>query len=98
MKTPIDQLAKYWQGEKQGKEVAIVPCLRNLGEKLTTVRELVSENEGKAKSCHKLYHDGKAMNRNFEFGDQVLVFCPCKLNKLINEWKGPMTIVRKLPM
>ena len=74
MKTPIDQLAKYWQGEKQGKEVAIVPYLRNLREKLSTIRELASENERKAKSCHKRYHDRKAKNRNFEIGDQVLVF------------------------
>ena len=96
MKTPIDQLAKYWQGEKQGKEVAIVPYLRHLREKLSTIRELASENERKAKSCHKLYRDRKAKNRNFEVGDQVLVFRPRKLNKLINEWKGSMTIVRKL--
>ena len=33
----------------------------------------------------------KAKNRNFEVGDQVFVF-----HKLINEWKGPITIVRKL--
>ena len=84
MKTPIDQLAKYWQGEKQGKEVAIVPYLRNLREKLSTVRDLASENERKAKGCHKLYHDRKAKNRNFEVGDQVHVLLPRKLNKLIN--------------
>ena len=96
MKNPIDQLAKYWQGEKQGKEVAIVSDLRNLREKLSAVRELASENGRKAKSCHKLYHDRKAKNRNFEVGYQGLVFRPRKLNKLINEWKGPMTIVRKL--
>ena len=96
IKKTIDQLAMYWQGEKQEKEVAIVPYLRNLREKLSSVRELASENESKAKSCHKLYHDRKAKNRNFEVGDQVLVFRLRKLNKLINEWKGPMTIVRKL--
>ena len=96
MTIPIDQLAKYWQGDKQGEKVAIVPDLRNLSEKLKTIRELVSENERKAKSCNKRYHNRKSKNRNFEVGDQELVFLPRKLNKLIYEWKGPMTIVRKL--
>ena len=57
---PISKVQARREARERGSDR--VPCLRNLREKLSTVRELASDNERKAKSCHKLCHDRKAKN------------------------------------
>ena len=96
MKTPIDELAKYWK-EKQGeKDIEVVEYLRDLGDKLEIVQGMATIKEKEAKLAHKKYHDDKAIERSFNVGDYVLVFQPRRLSKLQNEWRGPVVITKKL--
>ena len=48
------------------------------------------------KGKHKQYHDKKATERRFGVGDYLLVFQPRKLNKLHNEWQGPVAVTKKI--
>ena len=85
MKTPIDELAKYWK-EKQGeKDIEEVEYLRDLGDKLEIVQGKAMIKEKEAKLAHKKCHNDKAIERSFNVGDYVLVFQPRRLSKLQNE-------------
>ena len=88
MRTPLDELFELWtvKDEESRREVIEYLCL--LREKMALVRDIAYMNEAKQKKEQKYYHDKKAVPRQFEVGDYVLVFRSCKENKLCNEWRG----------
>ena len=45
MKTPLDELSKYWKGKREEKDMEVVEYLRLLKEKLDIVREMATTNE-----------------------------------------------------
>ena len=63
---------------------------------MSVIRELANQKETGEKGKHKQYHDKKATERRFGVGDYVLVFQPRKLDKLHNEWQGPVTVTKKI--
>ena len=85
MRDRLDELAERWKGDTT-YPVPVVEYLRLLRERMERVRESMRENEQKAKTQHKKYHDRKTTTRNFKEGDMVLVFLPRKQNKLLTEW------------
>ena len=70
--------------------------LHLLRERMSVVRELANQKETGEKGKHKEYHDKKVTERRFGVGYYVLVFQPRKLNKLHNEWQGPVTVTKKI--
>ena len=96
MRTPLDELIELWtvKDEESGREV--IEYLRLLREKMALVRDIAYTNEVQQKKEQKYYHDKKAVPRQFEVGDYVLVFRPRKENKLCNEWRGPVIVTNKI--
>ena len=94
MRDGLDELAERWK-EDTTDPVPVVEYLRLLRERMERVRESMRENEQKAKTQHKKYHDRKTTTRDFKEGDMVLVFLPKKQNKLLTEWLGPYPILQK---
>ena len=84
MRTPLDELVEMWSGKNEDEE------------KMSLVRELANQKEIGEKGKHKQYHDKKETERRFGVGDYALVFQPRKLDKLHNEWQGPVTVTKKI--
>ena len=59
MKTPIDELEKYWKEKQEEKDIEVVEYLRDLGDKLEIVQGMATIKEKEAKLAHKKYHDDK---------------------------------------
>ena len=78
MRTPLDELVELWtvKDEESGREV--IEYLRLLREKMALVQDIDYMNEAKQKKEQKYYHNKKAIPRQFEVGDCVLVFIPRK--------------------
>ena len=55
-----------------------------------------NENEKYNKRKEKMYYDRSCRKRSFKIGDQVLLLLPTSNNKLLAEWKGPFSVVRKI--
>ena len=96
MRTPLDELVEMWSGKNKDEEHDVVEYLHLLREWMSVVRELANQKETGEKGKHKQYHDKKATERRFGVGDYVLVFQPWKLDKLHNEWLGPVTVTKKI--
>ena len=62
---------------------------------MSVVRELANQKETGEKGKHKQFHDKKATERRFGV-DYILVFQLRKLDKLHNEWQGPVTVTKKI--
>ena len=54
-------------------------------ERLEKMTELVQENLSRAQKQQKVWYNRKAQSREFQLGDQVLVFLPTTTNNLIAE-------------
>ena len=96
MKTPIDELGKYWKEKQEEKDIEVVEYLRDLGDKLKIVQGMATIEEKEAKLAHKKYHDDKSIEKSFNVDDYVLMVQTRWLRKLQNEWKGPVVITKKL--
>ncbi|GBN66595.1 hypothetical protein AVEN_170117-1 [Araneus ventricosus] len=50
----------------------------------------------KSQQRNKTWYDKRAVKREFQEGDSVLIFSNCRANKLSPRWTGPGTILKKL--
>ena len=85
-----------WRGKDEDEEHDVAEYLHLLRERMSLVRELANQEETGEKGKHKQYHDKTATERRFGLGDYILVFQPRKLDKLHNEWQGPVTVTKKI--
>ena len=58
--------------------------------------DLVSEHVKGAQMCQKLWYDQNASETVLESGEEVLVLLPTTGKKLLAQWQGPYTVVRKV--
>ena len=93
---PLDELTVYWKGKEETNVLDVVEYVKVLKANIGLVQEMAQKNEQKQKESHKYYHDQRAVDRVFNVGEFVLVFCPRKTNKLHNEWQGPLIITKKI--
>ena len=76
MRMPLDELVEQWNGRGNEKNLNVIKYLRLLKEKIAVVQEIAKTNEAETKSTYREYHDWKAIDKNFEEGDYVLIFQP----------------------
>ena len=96
IKMPIDQFVKYWKVKEVECEVDVGEYIQTLRENVEIVRDMARENEEEQKGLQKKYYDRKATERKFSFGDFVLLFRPRKRYKVLNLWRGPLTITMQI--
>jgi hypothetical protein len=92
---PLDILKESWQEDKRSSE-SVVSYVLGVREKLSTLSKLAQENLANAQKHQKRWYDRHARDREFLPGQQVLVLLPTSSNKLLAEWQGPYTILRRM--
>ena len=92
---PLDILRETWVARKQSSE-SVVSYLLAMREKFERMKDIVEENLGKAQSYQKSWYDQNARDREFNPGDCVLVMLPTSTSKLLAQWEGPYTVVRRV--
>ena len=92
---PLDVLRQQWVPTSKTPRDA-TEWLVQLRDSLDAMRATAAENQSKAKTYSKTYHDKTAKDRQFKIGDKVLVFSPVvtgkRNDKLSDRWQGPYTI------
>ena len=56
---------------------------------------MVMENLKRAQEQQKQWYDRNARERTLEEGEKVLVLLPTSSNKLLAQWQGPYTVIKK---
>ena len=88
---PLDILKESWEASRKSTE-SVVSYVLMIQERLAKLRDSVQENLKNAQATQKEWYDRHAQNQP---GDQVLVLLPTSTNKLLAEWRGLYSIVRK---
>ena len=78
------------------EEIPVTSYVIQMREHIKQFLKLSNSNELKSKQKEKTYYDKSCRKRSFKIGDQVLLLLPTSPNKLVAEWKGPFSVVRKL--
>ena len=92
---PLDILKESWEASKKSPE-SMVSYVLMVRERLEKLRDTVRENLANAQATQKQWYDRNARYREFQPGDQVLILLPTCSNKLLAEWRGPYSVVRKI--
>ena len=91
---PLSLLKSQLTGETKGSQ-PVVEFLEKMKSRLQHAWEKASENNEQAKLKSKNYHDKKSCHRQFQPGDQVLVFEPGE-DKFEAQWQGPYTVESRI--
>ncbi|MCG7875094.1 MAG: RNase H-like domain-containing protein [Candidatus Thiodiazotropha endolucinida] len=93
---PMAILKELWSKDVDDLEVkSTYQYVVDLRHRLESVSDIAQTNLQKASRKQKVQYDKKARQRNIKVGDKVLVLLPKKTNKLLLQWKGPYTVVKK---
>ena len=92
---PLDILKESWETSNRSDE-SIVSYVLTMREKLEKMSELVQENLTRAQQQQKRWYDQTAREREFTSGDQVLVLLPTSTSKLLAQWQGPYSVVKRV--
>ena len=92
---PLDVLKETWEGKDKSPEIVVSHILA-IQDRMETMKDLVSENLGKAQQQQKAWYDRNARHRELEVGCQVLVLLPSSTNKLLAQWQGPYKVLEKI--
>ena len=94
---PMAILKELWTNEVPDDQVkSTYQYVLDLRDRLESTCDLARQNLQKASSRYKKYFDRRSKVRNMKIGDKVLVLLPTDNNKLLLQWKGPYTIVKKV--
>ncbi|KAI2646544.1 Transposon Tf2-8 polyprotein [Labeo rohita] len=95
---PLDLLRKSWEEGSADKteERSIVQYVLEMRDCLEQYREQARENLQMNQQVQKQWYDQQARLRQFQPGQKVLLLLPTSSNKLLANWQGPYTVVRKM--
>lgn len=88
-------MRETWEAEQKSEE-SVISHVISIREKMKRMTGLVRENLTKAQKNQKCWYDRNSVKREFQPKDEVLVLLPTVTNKLLAQWQGPYTIVKKL--
>ena len=92
---PLDVLRKAWEVSKRSDE-SVVSHVLSMRDKMMKMTDLVQQNLSKAQEKQKLWYDKGARQREFTAGDQVLVLLPTSTSKLLAQWQGPYSVLKRV--
>ncbi|XP_037794918.1 uncharacterized protein LOC119590195 [Penaeus monodon] len=86
-------LQELWTGERIAPQVKTsYQYVFDLCKRLEETMALARQNLEGAQSQYKKHYDRKSKARSFKAGDEVLVLLPATHNKLLKQWKAPLTV------
>ena len=91
---PLDVLKEEWE-TKSNKE-SVISHIMLMRERLESTSNLVQRNMKQAQAQQKRWYDCTARQRVLQEGEKVLVLLPTSTSKLLAQWQGPYTIVKRV--
>ncbi|XP_070000758.1 uncharacterized protein [Penaeus vannamei] len=91
---PMGILRELWTGEKIAapQVKTSYQYVLDLRKRLEETMAMARGNLEEAQSQYKRQYDRKTKAHPFKAGDEVLVLLPATQNKLLMQWKGPLTV------
>lgn len=97
VKGPMDILKAYWTKTIDESDVkSVYKYVIDLKTRLGETCRLAQDELKKSQEAQKVYYDKKSKPKKLKVGDEVLLLLPTKNNKLLLQWKGPFTVVKKV--
>ena len=94
---PLTVLKELWTKEIPEEDVKTTyQYVIDLQDRLETTCQMAKTELEKSSVKYKKYFDVKARDRTFNCGDRVLLLLPTSSNKLLLQWRGPYTVVKKV--
>ena len=94
---PLNLIKDLWSSPSLEDDVrdtyAYVSDLKN---RITDTCKIAAERTRKQSEKSKKHYDRLARPRSFQPGDLVMLFLPTDSNKIVNEWKGPFEVIKKI--
>lgn len=94
VRRPLQMVREIWEGNAKSLSRNISYILQ-MGDKLDQIRELASDNIRHSQVHKKLYYDQRTILREFHPGQRVLLFLPSTASKLLAQWQGPFSVLRR---
>ena len=92
LRSPLDVVVQEID-PGHSKNVKAIEWLDELNKRVSTIREEVVKNVGKAQCERKERHDRQAVTRSFSVREKVLTRVPGLRSKLEGSWEGPFTVI-----
>ncbi|XP_047476454.1 uncharacterized protein LOC125030461 [Penaeus chinensis] len=94
---PLQVLRELWDNTEDDPVItSSYQYVLDLSERLHSTCELAKEELLKSQVTQKSYYDRKAKFRTLDEGDQCLILLPTSTNKLLAQWSGPYTILKRV--
>ncbi|GBN40469.1 hypothetical protein AVEN_239056-1 [Araneus ventricosus] len=95
LRTPVTLLYEIWL-QPEEEQTPVTKYVFTLLNRLKRFQELCVKEMEKSQQRNKTWYDKRAVKREFQEGDSVLISSNCRANKLSPRWTGPGTILKKL--
>ena len=95
---PLAVIKHNWVGDDniEQKDTDVVTHLLDMRKRMVGLMAKANQNLKESQRKMKSQYDKNAKHREFEPGDEVLVFLPESSGKLESKWQGPYRVVRKV--
>ncbi|ETE60980.1 Ty3b-g, partial [Ophiophagus hannah] len=95
VRRPLQMVREIWEGKAKSLSRNVSYILQ-MGDKLDQIRELASDNIRHSQVHKKVYYDQRTNLRVFNPGQRVLLFLPSTASKLLAQWQGPFSVLRRI--
>lgn len=92
---PLSVIKQNWDTDVP-EQKDIVTHLTDMRKRITGLMKEANKNLENNQKKMKHHYDKDAVHREFEPGEQVLVFLPISASKLDSKWQGPYTVITKI--
>ncbi len=92
---PLDVLNETWQSSKKSED-SVVSHILAIRSNLEKMKSIADGNLKQAQLQQKRWYDKNARSREFQAGDMVLLLLPTSTSKLMAQWQGPFSVVKKV--
>ena len=94
---PMTILFELWSGEEVSEEEkSTYQYVLELRQRIEETCQLAHEELRSAQSKQGKYYNAGARKKDLEVGDKALVLLPSDTNKLLVQWKGPYSVIKKV--
>ena len=93
---PLSLLKETWSGENPLLHTAgktVTEYLTELQSKLKQIHDFADQNSAQEQQRYVAQYNKRAVDKEFQVGQQVIVLIPDSTKKMVSRWQGPGTIL-----